>query len=157
MDVRYLVLLVVSSRVRPIRRFPQNVAQLPFSTNQSGGRFWRQTRLTAQLSRSDTRDNPTSSEKDSHLSQQDLSIKDLDTSSLMVATYTVFGRQVGAHVLSMTTLGTTFALIYLATPAKTKQKETGPPINAASKDEEKFIQDFLKNANGGDPKATAKS
>lgn len=40
----------------------------------------------------------------------------------------------------MTTLGTTFAGIYLAMPAKTKEKESGPPINAASKDEEKFIQ-----------------
>lgn len=40
----------------------------------------------------------------------------------------------------MTTLGTTFAGIYLAMPAKTKEKESGPPINAASKDEEAFIQ-----------------
>ncbi|KAL9006252.1 MAG: hypothetical protein Q9188_001024 [Gyalolechia gomerana] len=94
----------------------------------------------------------------------------------MVATYTVFGRQVGAHVLAMATLGTTFAGIYLAMPAKTKEKEAGPPINAASKDEEAFIQyadtfssscsafteiahtfhrDFLKNANGGEQKAKA--
>ncbi|KAL8731547.1 MAG: hypothetical protein Q9181_004268 [Wetmoreana brouardii] len=57
----------------------------------------------------------------------------------------------------MATLGTAFGLIYVFTPAKTKQKEAGPPINAASKDEEKFIQDFLKNANGGDSKANAKS
>lgn len=79
----------------------------------------------------------------------------------------------------MTTLGTTFAGIYLAMPAKTKAKESGPPINAASKDEEKFIQyadvllpwlfsiyrrmntshlilrDFLKNANGDEQKAKA--
>lgn len=40
----------------------------------------------------------------------------------------------------MATLGTTFTGIYLAMPAKTKGKESGPPINAASKDEEKFIQ-----------------
>ncbi|KAL8732046.1 MAG: hypothetical protein Q9166_002998 [cf. Caloplaca sp. 2 TL-2023] len=58
----------------------------------------------------------------------------------MVVTYTILGRQVGAHVLALTTLGTTFAGIYLAMPAKTKVKESGPPINAASKDEEKFIQ-----------------
>ncbi|KAL9589008.1 MAG: hypothetical protein Q9203_002202 [Teloschistes exilis] len=75
----------------------------------------------------------------------------------MVATYTIFGRQVGAHVLSMATLGTTFAGIYLAMPSKTKEKEKGPPINAASKDEEKFILDFLANANGGDQKAPGKS
>ncbi|KAI4261165.1 MAG: hypothetical protein L6R42_003635 [Xanthoria sp. 1 TBL-2021] len=68
----------------------------------------------------------------------------------MVATYTILGRQVGAHVLALTTLGTTFAGVYLAMPAKTKEKETGPPINAGSKDEEKFIQDFLKNAGGGE-------
>ncbi|KAL8938510.1 MAG: hypothetical protein Q9211_003169 [Gyalolechia sp. 1 TL-2023] len=55
----------------------------------------------------------------------------------------------------MATLGTTFAGIYLAMPAKTKEKEAGPPINAASKDEEAFIQDFLKNANGGGQKAKA--
>ncbi|KAL8677694.1 MAG: hypothetical protein Q9186_005907 [Xanthomendoza sp. 1 TL-2023] len=52
----------------------------------------------------------------------------------MVATYTIFGRQ-----LAMATLGTTFTGIYFAMPAKTKEKETGPSINAASKDEEKFI------------------
>ncbi|KAI4250478.1 MAG: hypothetical protein L6R40_000076 [Gallowayella cf. fulva] len=71
----------------------------------------------------------------------------------MVATYTILGRQVGSHMLAMATLGTTFAGIYLAMPSKTKEKESGPPINAASKDEEKFIQDFLKNANGGGEKA----
>lgn len=40
----------------------------------------------------------------------------------------------------MATLGTTFVATYLAMPAKTQGKEAGPPINAASKDEEKFIQ-----------------
>ncbi|KAI4206301.1 MAG: hypothetical protein LQ346_001126 [Caloplaca aetnensis] len=73
----------------------------------------------------------------------------------MVATYTIFGRQVGSHVLAMATLGTTFVATYLAMPSKTNEKEAGPPINAASKDEEKFIQDFLKNANGGEQKAKA--
>ncbi|KAL8775277.1 MAG: hypothetical protein Q9209_000284 [Squamulea sp. 1 TL-2023] len=73
----------------------------------------------------------------------------------MVVTYTILGRQVGAHVLALTTLGTTFAGVYLAMPAKTTEKESGPPINAGSKDEEKFIQDFLKNANGGGEKAKA--
>lgn len=83
----------------------------------------------------------------------------------------------------MTTLGTMFAGVYLAMPAKTKEKDSGPPINAASKDEEKFIQyasmperehlvssagdlpilitvlinihrDFLKNAGGGEKAKT---
>lgn len=40
----------------------------------------------------------------------------------------------------MATLGTTFAGAYLAMPSKSGEKETRPPINAASKDEEKFIQ-----------------
>ncbi|KAL8848018.1 MAG: hypothetical protein Q9221_006923 [Calogaya cf. arnoldii] len=73
----------------------------------------------------------------------------------MVATYTILGRQVGSHVLALATLGTTFAGAYLAMPSKTKEKETGPTINAGSKDEEKFIQDFLKNAGAGGEKAKA--
>ena len=40
----------------------------------------------------------------------------------------------------MATLGTTFAGIALAMGGKEKSKEQGPPINAASKDEEQFIQ-----------------
>lgn len=41
----------------------------------------------------------------------------------------------------MATLGTTFGLIALAMGGKEKAaKEQGPPINAASKDEEAFIQ-----------------
>lgn len=40
----------------------------------------------------------------------------------------------------MATLGTTFAGAALAMGGKEKVKEKGPPINAASKDEEQFIQ-----------------
>ncbi|EER40182.1 conserved hypothetical protein [Histoplasma capsulatum var. duboisii H88] len=62
----------------------------------------------------------------------------------MVVYYTIAGRQIGSHVLSMATLGTTFLGCYLAMPGKTDKKQ-GPPIKASSKDEEQFIQDFLKN------------
>ncbi|KAG5296363.1 DUF2611 superfamily domain-containing protein [Histoplasma capsulatum G186AR] len=62
----------------------------------------------------------------------------------MVVYYTIAGRQIGSHVLAMATLGTTFLGCYLAMPGKTDKKQ-GPPIKASSKDEEQFIQDFLKN------------
>ncbi|KAI5308875.1 hypothetical protein KEM55_004649 [Ascosphaera atra] len=62
----------------------------------------------------------------------------------MVATYTVFGRQVGAHVLSLATIGTLIGGITLAKGGKTENKNE-PPITASSKDEEQFIQDFIKN------------
>ncbi|KAJ9606916.1 hypothetical protein H2200_008927 [Cladophialophora chaetospira] len=62
----------------------------------------------------------------------------------MVAMYTVAGRQVGSHVLAMLTLGTVFAVPVLW-PSGSKNKNTNtPPINAGSKDEEKFIQEFLQ-------------
>ncbi len=40
----------------------------------------------------------------------------------------------------MATLGTTFVGAALAMGGKEKSKDQGPPINATSKDEEKFIQ-----------------
>ena len=43
----------------------------------------------------------------------------------------------------MATLGTTFAGAALAMGGKEKAKEKGPPINAANKDEEQFIQYVL--------------
>lgn len=84
----------------------------------------------------------------------------------MVAQYTVFGRQVGSHVVSpiptsasllkvqpttaadahlhyklaMLTLGTTAAGSTWALAGKEKAKEQGPPINAQSNEEEQFIQ-----------------
>ncbi|EEQ92219.1 uncharacterized protein BDCG_07339 [Blastomyces dermatitidis ER-3] len=70
----------------------------------------------------------------------------------MVVYYTVAGRQVGSHVLAMATLGGTFLATYLALPAKTDKKQ-GPPIKASSKDEEQFIQDFLKNVEAEEKKA----
>ncbi|KAK2739571.1 hypothetical protein FQN57_006533 [Myotisia sp. PD_48] len=63
----------------------------------------------------------------------------------MVATYTIMGRQFGSHVLAMAVLGTTGAGIFLALP-KRQDKTQSPPISASSKDEEKFIQEFMKAA-----------
>ncbi len=42
--------------------------------------------------------------------------------------------------LAMATLGTTFAVAFLATSGSKKSKEQGPPINATSTDEESFIK-----------------
>ncbi len=77
----------------------------------------------------------------------------------MVATYTIAGRQVGSHVvrptfsidsdpsnlltllkLSMLTLGTMATIPFLMSGGKGAKKDNTPPINAGSKDEEKFIQ-----------------
>ncbi|MCJ1304675.1 hypothetical protein MMC08_007488 [Hypocenomyce scalaris] len=71
----------------------------------------------------------------------------------MVATYTVFGREVGSHVLSMITLGTMGVIGAVSMGGKQKAKQEGPPINATSKDEEKFIQDFIEKANKEEEKA----
>ncbi|KAM0796101.1 hypothetical protein BDR22DRAFT_893621 [Usnea florida] len=70
----------------------------------------------------------------------------------MVAQYTIAGRQVGSHVLAMLTLGTFAAGTAYFMGGEKKVKEQGPPINAGSKDEEAFIQEFLKN-NGEEQKA----
>ncbi len=85
----------------------------------------------------------------------------------MVATYTIAGRQVGSHVvrprsslehsadkkglglygyrtdnaqLAMATLGVLFGGSWAATRGGSKAPQSTPPINAGSKDEEKFIQ-----------------
>ncbi|KIW81153.1 hypothetical protein Z517_04176 [Fonsecaea pedrosoi CBS 271.37] len=62
----------------------------------------------------------------------------------MVAMYNVAGRQVGSHWLAIATLSTAFGLPYLLTRGGGAKKSTTPPINASSKDEEKFIQEFLQ-------------
>ncbi|KIW66608.1 hypothetical protein PV04_05926 [Phialophora macrospora] len=62
----------------------------------------------------------------------------------MVAMYTIAGRQVGSHVLSMATLGAVFAIPFLIPGGSKNKNSNTPPINASSKDEEKFIQDFLQ-------------
>ncbi|KAI5294028.1 hypothetical protein KEM52_004830 [Ascosphaera acerosa] len=95
----------------------------------------------------------------------------------MVATYTLFGRQVGSHVvcrsisllwssplaknspsppfiqLSLATIGTLGGGIALASGGK-KGKSAEPPIAASSKDEETFIKEFLQNVQAGDKAAT---
>ncbi|KAF2762920.1 hypothetical protein EJ05DRAFT_506581 [Pseudovirgaria hyperparasitica] len=62
----------------------------------------------------------------------------------MVAMYTIAGRQVGSHVLAMITLGTTFGGAALAMRGGDKKDTTSPPINAKDKDEESFVQKFIK-------------
>ncbi|KAK6521960.1 hypothetical protein TWF281_002533 [Arthrobotrys megalospora] len=63
----------------------------------------------------------------------------------MVAYYTIAGKQVGSHVLSIATLATVFGLSYISTGGSKKPQAT-PPIQATSKDEENFIQEFIKQA-----------
>ncbi|EKG17203.1 hypothetical protein MPH_05581 [Macrophomina phaseolina MS6] len=70
----------------------------------------------------------------------------------MVVYYELAGRKVGSHVLAMGVLGTLFGGIFAATGGSKKTTTTTPPINASSKDEENFIQEFLKEAEGKDSK-----
>jgi len=58
--------------------------------------------------------------------------------------YNVFGRQVGAHWLSIATLSATAAIPFLMGGGKKDGAKKTPPINASSKDEESFIQEFLQ-------------
>ncbi|KIX02325.1 uncharacterized protein Z518_08266 [Rhinocladiella mackenziei CBS 650.93] len=62
----------------------------------------------------------------------------------MVAMYNIAGRQVGSHWLAIATLSATFGLPYIFTRGGGSKQSTTPPINAGSKDEEKFIQEFLQ-------------
>ncbi|KAF1998758.1 hypothetical protein P154DRAFT_577624 [Amniculicola lignicola CBS 123094] len=64
----------------------------------------------------------------------------------VIATYPIFGRQVGAHWLSIATLTTTGAIAYLSLSGGKKSEQAGPAINAKSKEEESFVKDFLKKA-----------
>ncbi|KAJ5604940.1 hypothetical protein N7510_010094 [Penicillium lagena] len=95
----------------------------------------------------------------------------------MVVYYQIAGKKVGSHVpsflalrrllfgkepptnqlpaqqLSMATLGTMFAGSWLAMGGGDKPKTAqGPPISASSKDEEQFIQQFMKEVDGGEKK-----
>ncbi|EHK99693.1 hypothetical protein GLAREA_09393 [Glarea lozoyensis ATCC 20868] len=78
----------------------------------------------------------------------------------MVQMYTIAGRQIGSHyvrrpypeapeswsALAMGVLATLTAGIMSFTGGSKVQKAQGPPINASSGDEEKFIKDFLAKA-----------
>ncbi|PSN69358.1 hypothetical protein BS50DRAFT_572510 [Corynespora cassiicola Philippines] len=67
----------------------------------------------------------------------------------MVAMYTIAGRQVGSHVLAMATLGVTIGGSWLAlSGGKKPEDKSTPPINAKSKEEESFVKDFIKKAEG---------
>ncbi|KAK3623670.1 hypothetical protein LTR56_020507 [Elasticomyces elasticus] len=74
----------------------------------------------------------------------------------MVATYTLFGQKVGSHILAIATLGVTFAGASLFMGGSPKPAQTAPPIQASSKDEENFIQDFLKQAEAEEKKVAPK-
>ncbi|MCJ1308247.1 hypothetical protein MMC25_001900 [Agyrium rufum] len=71
----------------------------------------------------------------------------------MVAMYTVAGRQVGSHILAIATLATTFIGAGIAMSGPPSEKNKAPPVNASSKDEEIFIQEFIRNANLEEQKA----
>ncbi|KAJ5696428.1 hypothetical protein N7536_006840 [Penicillium majusculum] len=74
----------------------------------------------------------------------------------MVVYYQIAGKKVGSHVLAMATLGSMFAGSWLAVSGGEKPKTAqGPPINASSKDEENFVQNFMKEVDGGEKKPTA--
>ncbi|KAL4803969.1 hypothetical protein BDV18DRAFT_143591 [Aspergillus unguis] len=68
----------------------------------------------------------------------------------MVVYYNIAGRQIGSHHLSLGILSSLFGGVYLATRGGSPAKPAAPPIKAESKDEENFIQDFLKQVDGGD-------
>ncbi|KAK5118469.1 hypothetical protein LTR62_002984 [Meristemomyces frigidus] len=75
----------------------------------------------------------------------------------MVVYYELFGQKVGSHVLSIATLSTMFVGTWALSGGSKKAVEKTPPIQASSKDEENFIQEFLKNAEAEDKgKAGAK-
>ncbi|KAJ6124901.1 hypothetical protein N7471_012218, partial [Penicillium samsonianum] len=74
----------------------------------------------------------------------------------MVVYYQIAGKKVGSHVLAMATLGSMFAGTWLAMSGGEKPKTAqGPPINASSKDEENFVQNFMKEVDGGEKKPAA--
>ncbi|KAL2810887.1 hypothetical protein BJX63DRAFT_433850 [Aspergillus granulosus] len=70
----------------------------------------------------------------------------------MVQYYAIAGRQVGSHHLALGILSSLFGGVYLATRGGSQPKPAAPPIKAESKDEETFIQDFLKQVNGEEKK-----
>ena len=59
----------------------------------------------------------------------------------MGAAYTILGRSVQPNILALATLG---SVVFVVAPKPWgPAKPVHPPINAASPEEEKFVQDFL--------------
>ncbi|RDW69443.1 hypothetical protein BP6252_08463 [Coleophoma cylindrospora] len=56
----------------------------------------------------------------------------------------------------MAVLGSMFVGVSMATGGSKAAKAQGPPINASSPDQEKFVQDFLKQMEGDGKKDAAK-
>ncbi|KAL5335152.1 hypothetical protein BJX70DRAFT_375882 [Aspergillus crustosus] len=72
----------------------------------------------------------------------------------MVVYYQIAGKTVGSHHLALGILSSLFGGVYLATRGgSASKKPAAPPIQASSKDEETFIQDFLKQVNGEEKKS----
>ncbi|EGP87458.1 unnamed protein product [Zymoseptoria tritici ST99CH_1A5] len=75
----------------------------------------------------------------------------------MVVYYELFGQKVGSHILAIGTLTTLFAGTWAMTGGSKKSPiQNAPQIQASSKDEENFIQQFLKEAEADNKKAGAK-
>ncbi|GAB7354257.1 hypothetical protein MBLNU459_g4789t1 [Dothideomycetes sp. NU459] len=67
----------------------------------------------------------------------------------MVVKYEILGRKVGSHHLALGILTSLFAGIgYATSGGKKAVAGQAPPINASSKDESDFIQQFLKESEG---------
>ncbi|TVY30225.1 ATP synthase subunit K, mitochondrial [Lachnellula hyalina] len=75
----------------------------------------------------------------------------------MTVFYNIAGRQIGSHYLAIATLSTVFGGAYYALSggSSAAKKSQGPPLNAQSPDEEKFIKDFLASADKKDNSADA--
>ncbi|KAI7265607.1 hypothetical protein KC345_g8433 [Hortaea werneckii] len=69
----------------------------------------------------------------------------------MVVYYQIAGQKVGSHMLSIGVLSTLFGGIWAMSGGSKKSAgpNNTPPLNASSKDEENFIQEFLKQADSG--------
>ncbi|KAK5129942.1 hypothetical protein LTR08_002703 [Meristemomyces frigidus] len=74
----------------------------------------------------------------------------------MVVYYELMGQKVGSHILSIGVLSTMFVGTYMMMGGKKAVAQQSPPVNASSKDEENFIQEFLKSADSGNGKDAAK-
>ncbi|KAF1818882.1 uncharacterized protein K489DRAFT_413334 [Dissoconium aciculare CBS 342.82] len=67
----------------------------------------------------------------------------------MVVYYDILGQRIGSHYLAMGVLGSIFGGVFLATGGSKKPLiHQTPPFNAKDKNEEDFIQNFLKESEG---------